>query len=125
MRTIALLAFILGVTSAPALSAAISGIGAQPCSKFTSDIAAPGEGVQVEARFYAWAQGWMSRLNVDREMTGASYIPSGQIKGPGLDVGAEQKAFLRNYCASNPANLYAQGATALYVAIMNAIGVGT
>lgn len=122
IKQIVAIAVVLGFLVVPqAHSAAISGIGSKYCSDFLTDIGGAG-GADTEGRYYAWAQGWMSRLNVDRQATGNSYVTNGRIESSSYPVGDSQKYYLRNFCASNRSSLYAEGATSLYLAIVRELG---
>ena len=109
--------------ASPASAARIQGVGSQLCSKFNENVrtmvVGPGD-ISWEQYAYAWAQGWLSRLNVDREATGRATVPDLSPDGFGPK---EQMAFMRNYCASYPAQQYARGVDEIYGRLLRMYGL--
>jgi hypothetical protein len=95
--------------SGPASAARIQGVGNQSCAEFSESVGKFGR--EWELHSYAWAQGWLSRRNVDREARGLSPIPDLSPDGFGTDA---QMAFMRTYCTANPGKDYVYGVDEIF-----------
>jgi hypothetical protein len=85
------------ISSACHADAIMSGAGTFTCGKFASDYAKHPE--IVEDLYFAWAQGFMSGLNLDL----ASGVVNGQKQFRDLDGPIEnQKSKIRIYCNAHP-----------------------
>jgi hypothetical protein len=113
LLTLATVVVSLGF-SHPTSAAMIIGVGNQECAKFNEKVrnlvVAPNN-LSWEEYSYAWAQGWLSRKNVEREARGVTPVPDLLPEGFGPK---DQMAFMRAYCASNPQKDYVYGVEELF-----------
>jgi hypothetical protein len=85
------------ISSACHADAIMSGAGAFTCGKFASEYAKNPE--QVEGLYFAWAQGFMSGLNLDL----AAGVVNGKKEFRDLEGPIEnQKSRMRIYCNAHP-----------------------
>lgn len=92
-------------SSSPDDPAVFRGIGADTCADFSHDYAQSSNG--AEARYYNWAQGFMSGANMITGIAGDGYR---DLDG---DIDA-QKLSIREYCDAHPSNEFARAVVALY-----------
>lgn len=103
----AVLVTALSVSSAPAQTAKIVGLGATGCSQFTADV---GQNPAAQRDYLAWAQGFMSGVLLGR--------PTGvddklDLNPPTLPL-LKQLEFLRHYCRGQPSDDFSDAVLALY-----------
>lgn len=91
-------------SSSPDDPAVFRGIGADTCANFARDYA---QSPNVEAKYYNWAQGFMSGANMITGVAGDGYR---DLDG---DIDA-QKLSIREYCDAHPSNEFTQAVVALY-----------
>lgn len=97
---------LLGVAQARAEPSVVAGAGGTTCGQFAS--AYKGDVEFVEEHYYAWAQGFMSGVNIELMWS----------KRDKRDLNAltlkEQMMFIRTYCDAHPLLVYAAAVIALY-----------
>jgi hypothetical protein len=104
-----LLAFSSGHTLAQREQGVIVGVGTQSCAEFAKDYQANPK--TAEAIYFAWAQGFMSGLN----------IRNGVLKIPRRDINAwpydRQQRNIRQFCDQRPLSSYFDAAQGLFQAL--------
>jgi len=85
------------------------GAGTQTCAEFADF--SKSDPALAERVFYAWAQGFLSGLNLGNQNSGHARR---DLAASDTD---SQKLFLRQYCADNPLKTYTQGILALYLTL--------
>ena len=99
-----LMTMSLLMTHSAGLANPVEGAGAIGCVEFGKMYRANSG---VEDAFHAWAQGYMSALNMG---VMAAKLPPRELAG-GI---ADQKRALRSYCADNPLKNYMDGVIEFY-----------
>ena len=97
---VSLCIYIAGAVSLSANAAVVQGIGATTCSEFLASVRS---GNLTQSDYFAWAQGYLSRLNSEQETYGR--IPLNSLNPASFDIGA-QKGYIWNYCNNNPRSSY-------------------
>ena len=90
----------------------IVGAGAFSCGKFIA-----GDDWSSRAVFFAWAQGYLSGLNVKY------FLDVSASGSTDLDDTDGQKVWLLNYCRENPLDLYFSAVNSLWVALREQQGL--
>jgi hypothetical protein len=86
----------------------MAGLGVQTCEQFARDDA---ENPRIEDSYFAWAQGYMTGLNVARTLHKLS------PKNLNSWTKEDQEAFVHNYCDQHPVAKYAEAAFTLFHAL--------
>lgn len=110
---------VVGLNAGLVHAAQIQGAGARSCATYLSDISS-NKIVNAEDIYANWALGYMSRINMDLETSGQR--PLDLTPGP-LSL-KDQKAYLRQYCAKNPDQLFEGAARSLFEHIRTQNGPG-
>jgi hypothetical protein len=107
MHWILLLASLFLILVVPAESAefVLMGRGAQTCGDFGSEYRIPP--ADTETDFFAWAQGYMSGMNIGHSVHG------GITKNLSMPL-EQEKSFLRTYCNEHPLADYENAVSTLY-----------
>jgi hypothetical protein len=107
MRQLCNVALLFGLLVAPAEALAdyaSMGPGTVSCGKFAEGYRH--DPTAIENAFFAWAEGFMSGLNVS--------LPPGTYRDMAAITLEAQKAALRNYCDQHPLTEYGKGVLDLY-----------
>jgi hypothetical protein len=107
--TIASLVLLASSAQLLAENYVFQGAGTASCGKFAEDFAKAPD--FSEGFYFAWAQGFMSALNIDLSQESAQYRNLGAIPT------SQQERYLRNYCDQHPLGDYMDGVIALFKTI--------
>jgi hypothetical protein len=97
--------------NATAAEMELMGLGASTCGQFASSYRKSPE--LVELNYFAWAQGYLSGLNM------GSLVQGGLSKNIGGISTDEQQRIIRQYCNDHPLSNYNQAVTDLYFRFQN------
>ena len=98
----------------PGVGCDVGGVGTKSCAKSTQNVRdlviAPGN-ISWEDFAFAWALGWLSRKNVERETSGLAPMTDLTPESFGSK---DQQAFMGSYCAANPQRNYVDGVDEIF-----------
>jgi hypothetical protein len=96
-----IIAIILIATNLAHAASDAEGFGLHSCAKFGKDFQE--DPAQVEIMYFTWAAGFLTGVNATSKATNNARRNLDAISP------AEQRQFMRRYCASHPLNNYADG----------------